>query len=365
MKKIGLFGGSFDPIHKAHIDIALCAIRELELDELRFIPTKNNPWKDCAHSSNEDRIRMIEIAIKDYEKIKIERYEIDSQSDEKNYSYMTLEALTLNSDNKFYFIMGMDQANQFDKWKESQYISEMVQLVAFQRGGYECDENVLNQYHFIILHNEPIVSSSTEIKNGKVELLDSKVLEYITNHGLYIDTMISSYMKEKRWKHSLSVGSLAKEMAKSNGLNEMTAYIAGIFHDVAKEMDYDSSFEIMNKYYQEHINKPIPVWHQWLSAYVSENKFLIKNKEILDAIMWHTTANIPMSKIAKCVYCADKLDPLRDYDSSSEIELCLKNIDEGFKQCLIEFYEYFTKSGFQVDDDFLKIYDYYVIKGEI
>lgn len=365
MKKIGLFGGSFDPIHKAHVDIALCAIKELELDELRLIPTKNNPWKDHTSSSKEDRIRMIEIAISDYEKIKIERYEIDNPSNEKNYSYMTIDALTQNSDDKFYFIMGMDQANLFYKWKEAKYISKKVQLVAFQRGGYTSDESVLNDYHFIQLHNVPINSSSTEIKNGNVDLLDDNVLKYIVSHGLYIDTMISSYMKEKRWKHSLSVASLAKQFADANGLNGTSAYIAGIFHDVAKEMDYNQSYEIMNQYYNEHIHKPLPVWHQWVSAYVSEHRFKIDDQDILDAIKWHTTATIPMNKIAKCVYCADKLDPLRDYDSSKDIKLCLENIDEGFKNCLISFYDFFTKSGKKVDDDFLEIYDYYVIKGEI
>ncbi len=365
MRKIGLFGGSFDPIHKAHVDIAMCAIEQLGLDELRLIPTKNNPWKDHVSASNEDRIRMIEIATQNYDKIKIERYEIDNTSEEKNYTYLTLNELMKDSDDQFYYIMGMDQANLFYKWKEAKYISEKVQLVAFLRGGYECDYDVLNEYHFIQLNNTPLVSSSSEIRNGHVDLLDENVLKYIVSKGLYIDTMISSYMKEKRWQHSLSVATLAKEFAKSNNLNEMSAYVAGIFHDVAKEMDKEESEKIMNTHYSDFADRPKPVWHQWLSAYVSEHKFKIDDKEILDAIEWHTTATIPMSKIAKCVYCADKLDPLRDYDSSKEIEICLKNIDEGFKVCLTSFYEYFTKSGNQVDEHFLEIYNYYVVKGEI
>ena len=50
MRKIGLFGGSFDPIHKAHVEIAKMALKQLQLDEVQLIPTKNNPWKDkdCA-----------------------------------------------------------------------------------------------------------------------------------------------------------------------------------------------------------------------------------------------------------------------------------------------------------------------------
>ena len=122
MSKIGLLGGSFDPVHKAHIDIALNAIEQLQLDELRLIPTKNNPWKDHTSSSNEDRIQMLDIAISHYDKIKIERCEIDNLSNEKNYTYLTLDYLMKDSHDEFYYIMGMDQANLFYNWKECDYI---------------------------------------------------------------------------------------------------------------------------------------------------------------------------------------------------------------------------------------------------
>ncbi len=365
MSKIGLLGGSFDPVHKAHIDIALNAIEQLQLDELRLIPTKNNPWKDHTSSSNEDRIQMLDIAISHYDKIKIERCEIDNLSNEKNYTYLTLDYLMKDSHDEFYYIMGMDQANLFYNWKECDYISKKVKLVAFHRGGYNPDDEVLNHYGFIKLNNVPIDSSSSEIRNGRVDLLDPKVLSYISKHGLYLDTIISSKMKEKRRLHSISVANLAKKIAQSNGLDVNKTYIAAIMHDIAKEMDYEQSYQIMKSFYNEYIDKPVSVWHQWISAYVCKNEFLIHDQEILDAIMWHTTAHIPMSPIAKCIYAADKLDPLRDYDSSLQIELCLNNIHDGFKQCLAESYEYLSKKNVVIDDDFKEIYEYYVIKGEI
>ena len=52
MKRIGLFGGSFDPIHQAHVDVALCAIEQLHLDEVQFIPTRHNPWKNKSLAKN-------------------------------------------------------------------------------------------------------------------------------------------------------------------------------------------------------------------------------------------------------------------------------------------------------------------------
>lgn len=365
MAKIGLLGGSFDPIHKAHTDIALNAINQLGLDELRMIPTKNNPWKDKTSSLDIDRIEMINIAIKDYDKIKIELCEINNCTDEKNYTYMTLDYLMKDTQDEFYYIMGMDQANQFYKWKEARYIADKVNLVAFLRGGYEPDMSILDEYGFIMLDNVPMEASSSDIRNGNISLLDKDVLSYISNNGLYLDTIISSYMKDKRRLHSLSVADLARRFALSNGLDGKKAYIAGIMHDIAKEMDYDKSAELMTQYYNEYSDKPLNVWHQWLSAYVCEHDFYIEDHEILDAIMWHTTAHIPMSPLAKCIYAADKLDPLRDYDSSELIQLCLADIHNGFKYCLKDSYDYLVSNNVKVDDDFNQVCNYFINKGEI
>ena len=132
MKKIGLFGGSFDPVHVGHISIAKIALEELCLDEMQLIPTGHNPWKNDNHTENFHRLNMLKIALKDEKNITINTIEIDDQSNEKNYTIYTLEKLiSQNPDVKYYYIMGMDQANAFDKWKEAKKISELVQLVTF------------------------------------------------------------------------------------------------------------------------------------------------------------------------------------------------------------------------------------------
>lgn len=344
MKKVGLFGGSFDPIHQAHITVALKAIEQLQLDELWFIPTKNNPWKDQSRGSTKDRLQMIELAIMDYPNIHMNTIEIDSIHDEKNYTIDTIEKLKKeHNDIDFYYIMGMDQANLFYKWKDAKKISELVHLVAFQRGGYNKDEGMMKPYHFAILNNEPLTISSTDARNGHIEMLDSRVLKYITSHGLYLETLISNRMKEKRWKHTISVAHLASDIALANGLNPMQAYIAGMFHDVAKEMNDEDAHCIMQKYFPAYVNKPIAIWHQWVSRYVSEHEFLIDDPIVLNAIEHHTTGSVHISPIGKCVYVADKLDPLRGYDSSMQIEVCKKDIHQGFRNSLIDFYEFSQK----------------------
>lgn len=359
--KIGLLGGSFDPIHKGHIEIAKYALEKLSLDSFYFIPTKNNPWKDIQNAPGLYRKEMIELAIKNEPQMEVCTIELDSDSIDKNYTIDTLRALTIaHPDDSLYFLMGMDQASAFDKWKGAKEISELVQLVAFNRGGYVQSHPNLDKYHFIKMDNSEITASSTEIKNGHLDMLDPEVLGYISNHGLYLDMMIKDRMKEKRYKHTLSVAALTKDFCEANGLDPLKGYIAGMMHDVAKEMPHKQALDLMKKYYSAHVDQPEPIWHQWLSRYVCEKEFLITDEEILKAIEDHTTASTSMSRLGMCLYCADKLDPLRGYDSSEQIVLCKHDIEAGFRNCLTDFYEFSTKKHRPIDPCFFDVYDKYV-----
>ena len=161
MRKVGLFGGSFDPIHKAHIDIASEAINQLNLDTLEFIPTQNNPWKNGAVASYDERVQMIQLAIQDYSQMHVNTIEKDQDVD-KNYTIYTIQSLLKqNPDVEYYYIIGMDQANLFYQWKDAKLIDELVHLVVFERGGYTKDEKRNQEFHFTYLNNH---SSSYERK---------------------------------------------------------------------------------------------------------------------------------------------------------------------------------------------------------
>ena len=86
---------------------------------------------------------------------------------------------------------------------------------------------------------------------------------------------------------------------------------------------------------------------------------------VVNAIEHHTTGSIDISAIGKCVYVADKLDPLRGYNSAQQIEVCKKDIHQGFRNSLNEFYEFSIRNNRNIDECFYEIYDYFVTKGEI
>lgn len=359
--KIGLLGGSFDPVHIGHITIAKEAMATLNLDQFYFIPTKNNPWKDTTVASVSDRLAMLECAIDGDERLKISTIETDREDNDKNYTVDTLEMLVkTHPDDSFYYLMGMDQAAAFDRWKDADKIASLVQLVAFNRKGYPKDDRNLKIYHFIKMDNKPIRASSTEIREGHLEMLEASVMRYISSHGLYLDTMIRCRMGEKRYRHSLSVAKLTKEFCAHNGVDPLKGYIAGVMHDVAKEMDHDEAKELMKKYYPEHLDMARPIWHQWLSSYVCQKEFLIDDPDILKAIEDHTTGSTTMTTLGKCLYCADKLDPLRGYDVSAGIALCDQDIDAGFRDQLSSFYAFSKKKNRPIDPIFFEIYKKYV-----
>lgn len=91
----------------------------------------------------------------------------------------------------------------------------------------------------------PTDDASSDIRNGNLHSLEPEVLKYIVSKGIYLDTIIKTRMSAKRYKHTVSMAKLAKEIAKSNGIDETKAYVAGMLHDIAKEMPHDKALALM------------------------------------------------------------------------------------------------------------------------
>lgn len=364
MIKIGVFGGSFDPIHRSHVRVIEESIRQLKLDKILVMPTANNPWKDSTGATKQQRLAMLEIALKRYKNVEICRYEIDQDSSKKNYTIDTIRYLKkIYPNDQLYFMMGMDQASLYHKWIAAKELSQLAQLVVFDRIGYQINDN-LDKYNFIHLDLVASDDASNNIRNGALHALNPEVLKYIVNNGIYLETIVKNKMSLKRYRHTVSMAHLAKEIALANNLDGRKAYVAGMLHDIAKEMPHDEAVVIMQKNYPDYLNKPEAVWHQWLSEYVAKNEYLVDDPEILQAIRHHTTASLYMSKLDMCIYEADKYDPSRDYDSSKKLHYAKKDVVAGFKGCLQDFYDFSHEKGRKIDECFFEIYNKYA-KGDI
>jgi len=188
MKSIGLFGGTFDPIHIGHLIKAQSIFELRELQKIIFMPAYVSPLKiDCLSASSEDRSKMVELAIKDYPYFEISRYEIEKHK--ISYTIDTLLNLKKRYD-KIELIIGYDNYLVFDKWKRSDEILELAKVVVLKRHVPDL-KKVHHDNRFIFMDTPMIQISSTEIrdrvhKNMSIDfLVHPKVKEYIKEKNLY------------------------------------------------------------------------------------------------------------------------------------------------------------------------------------
>jgi nicotinate-nucleotide adenylyltransferase len=194
MKKIGLLGGSFNPVHLAHLAMARTALRALNLDEVQLIPA-GNPWqKQPLRISGAQRLEMLTLAIADEPGIVINDIEINREG--ATYTIDTLR--NLPRDAKYYWLLGTDQLNNFCTWQNWQEITDYVTLTVAWRTGYplhippELDTLLRRDGKGLItLPFKAMDVSSTEIRSRIQQGQDASafvpapVLDYINTHGLY------------------------------------------------------------------------------------------------------------------------------------------------------------------------------------
>ncbi len=137
-------------------------------------------------------------------------------------------------------------------------------------------------------------------------------------------------LREKRFKHSLAVADCSKDLAKIHGENIEKAYIAGLFHDFAKELSNDESLKYLNemKEVDEFLLKTPNLAHGKIAAYILQKEYNLKDAEILSAISKHTFGDIDMTALDKIVYIADAIEPNRNYENCQKIrDLAYKDLD--------------------------------------
>lgn len=140
-RKIGIMGGTFDPIHIGHLILGESAYHQFELEKVIFMPAGYPPHKPVREdgASNEARTEMVRLAIKSNPHFELSTYEMEKKGE--SYSYETLEhLLSEDSENSLYFIMGADSLKNFDTWKEPARICKAATIVAAVRDHLESSE---------------------------------------------------------------------------------------------------------------------------------------------------------------------------------------------------------------------------------
>ena len=194
MKKYGIMGGTFNPIHLAHLYIAYEAKEQLNLDKVIFMPAGNPPHKKDTVIDAKFRYEMVRKAIEGYEGFEINSYEIEKNG--YSYTYETLNVLK-EVNLKLYFIAGADSLMDIEKWKNTKEVLNNCTFVVFNRETLKSQKEYLeNKYQaeIVLLDIMSIDISSTIIRKRIKEekrvdfFLPNKVLEYINYNNLYRGT---------------------------------------------------------------------------------------------------------------------------------------------------------------------------------
>lgn len=186
--RIGILGGTFNPVHNGHIKLAAGAMRKLRLDSVIFVPAKIPPHK-IIHDilPAKERYKMTSLAIKGLPRFKISDYEIKSRG--TSYLVRTLKVFRKRFGKKaqIFFITGSDSLAQLKTWKHFDRIMELANFVVAKRPGYR-----IKAVKGVITISMPVVDISSSdirqrIKKGLSvkKLIPGRVLKYINKKGFY------------------------------------------------------------------------------------------------------------------------------------------------------------------------------------
>ena len=189
--KLGVLGGTFDPIHFGHLRIAEAAIKSVRLDKVIFIPT-GIPWlkEGTEITEAKHRIAMVRLATKSNKFFNVSSMEVDRPGN--TYTKDTLVELKreLPISTQIFFIIGGDSYDSFSKWKEPEVILSLANLVVIKRPGYSWEQ--FKRIDNVILVEGPNLDiSGTEIRarvaegNPLTEMIPKSVEDYIYQHNLY------------------------------------------------------------------------------------------------------------------------------------------------------------------------------------
>lgn len=366
MMRIGILGGSFDPVHNAHIRMGLYAKESLDLARVIYVPTACPPHKMRELTEGAQRLEMLRLATQPYAGLEVSDFELKNTT----YSYT---ADTLKYFKKLYpkaqlvLLVGADSAAYLDGWYQAEYIFQTAEIAVLARGDYDADlQAILERLEkesgakISQIPGEAIAVSSNQIRTKLQRgedisaLVPKCVVDYISANALYqkpptiapadfdLDRAakhLSYLLKPARHKHSIGVMETAAKLAERFGADVKKAQIAGLLHDCAKNLDPGRAEALCEKYglAPDAVTAKEPgLMHQLLGPAHAAAEFCIEDTEILDAIGCHTTGRVGMTLLDKILYLADFIEPYRtDFEGLEALrKLCKKDIDAAMRFAL-------------------------------
>jgi nicotinate-nucleotide adenylyltransferase len=353
--KLGILGGSFNPVHLGHLFLADKALTALKLDRVVIVPAYLSPFKlevEGMKSSANDRIEMLAAAIAGDSRFAIDDCEIIREG--VSYTVDTLEDIIsrYNITGKPSLIIGDDLAEDFPKWRDSEKILQLADVVVVRRANAV---GCIYPFPHTLIDNE-VMSISSQMVRQKIcdgsdwrSLVPSAVRAIIEDKQLYgfsggtavedclqavilrIETAVRETLNTARFLHSRNTALLAMDLCRRFNLDPMAGYLAGIAHDLGKQLDVKLMMKLAKTDGMEIsiLQKDKPnLLHGRAAAVLLRDRFCIHNKDILEAVAFHTSGSENMGPLAKVIYIADKAEVSRHIDPALR-KMCYEENDNS------------------------------------
>ena len=378
MKRIGIYGGTFNPPHLGHVRGAQFAMSALQLERLLVIPTNISPHKQMPVDTPtaQQRFEMTKIAFSEICGAEVSDMELKRQG--ASYSYETVDAVKeIYPDAEIVLFMGTDMFLSFLEWKNPDKIMKNASLGVFYRGDKGEKEAVDKQAQELrqmgatvyLVDNPVTMISSTDLRrliafDCTGDFLSQEVLDYIRKENLYgiekprkrlpmeqLEQEVVSLLKPNRVAHVLGCRDASIALAKHWGADPVDAARAGLLHDVTKALDGPLQLTLCQAYgiLLDNFSTENPKTLHALTGSLVAERIFGENPRVVAAIRSHTTGKANMNVLEKIIYIADYMEPNRDFPGVEELrELAYTDLDKALRWGLENTLAMLKQQGSQV-----------------
>ena len=381
MDRIGIYGGTFNPIHIGHIQAAQQAKSALKLDRLLLIPDKIAPHKEIPQGSPTPQQRMDMLRIAAEKRPGLEVSDIELKRAGVSYTFETVRSLKAQYPGaEFVLLMGTDMFLSFLTWRNPEEIMKNVTLGVFCRGEKNEMPAIAQQKAALeamgarveLVNNDVIQISSTQLRRLLAfrcagAFLPEGVLDYIRENRLYdtrtdwknlpmeeLEEVVIRLLNPNRVKHVLGCRDTAVELAKRWGADETDAARAGILHDITKAIDGPLQLTLCEAYGKilSDFSRRYPKTLHALTGSMVAERIFGENKAVVSAIEHHTTGKADMNLLEMIIYVADYMEPNRDFPGVERLrELAFSDIQAALKLGLEMTLEHLKRQGAEVSPE--------------
>ena len=333
--RIGILGGTLDPVHNGHVEIALAAMEQLGLDGVMLMPAGDPPHKPRV-TARQDRMQMARLAAEMHPGLSASDVEISREG--VTYTVDTLSALSVERpQDAWTYIIGADTLNVLESWREFPRVARLCDFAVINRPGCDVELAKLRAKAVsecygtrvaLLPLSGPALSSTTirrqvaagEDISGSVP---APVAEYIRERGLYLCDYSEAQILEKlratltprRLAHTMGVAETAERLAPMCGVDPRRARLAGLLHDCAKSMPLDQMRALVAERLPDLDQAELEtrqILHAPAGMILAQDEYGVRDPAILSAIRKHTVGAGDMSPMDALIYVADFVEPGRE-----------------------------------------------------